>query len=77
MTIKQKLESVAPDTSLKMFSFKMSPMQHRITKVVSGHWDISQGELIRRALNLVYSQIQDPKLLARIRAVKETYINEE
>lgn len=77
MSIKQKLEDVAPDTSLRLVNFKMPRMQYRIISIVARHWDISIAELIRRSLNLVLSQITDTKLLARIRNCRDTYVKEE
>ena len=77
MSIKQTLESVAPDTKPRLVNFKMPKMQYRIISIVARHWDISIAELIRRSLNLVLSQIKDQKLLARIRNVREAYIRED
>lgn len=77
MSIKQTLESVAPDTKPRLVNFKMPKMQYRIISIVARHWDISIAELIRRSLNLVLSQIKDQKLLARIRNVRESYIRED
>lgn len=77
MDIKQKLENVAPDTSLRLVNFKMPKMQHRIALLVARHWDISMAELIRRSLNLTFSQINDNRLLKRIRDCRESYIRED
>lgn len=71
-TIQEKLNAVGTQrVSTKLVQFSVSKPQFRILRVVANCWGITVAELCRRSINLVFSQIKDKQLLARIKGIQD------